>query len=438
MKNNVIEDDKQKIDKILEKRNFDSFVLYFSQKYSYDINDINHVIELMKNENSRNELLQKIRKVKNINKTPEISIFMDILKEQNGFIFEDEMSETMKFFTDNTNTQRFSSPKYTFQEIENEIIMKEGEEPDFEISEELRSAIFDNMPEDITEIEQKAYYIYIKLCQLLEYDSEYAYWNKIYEGEYPFGFSEEKLKNIKPGSKVICQDFSRIYNKLLNELGDEIQSYIIKRSEKERSHWLVGFYTSKVSAKLDSTDRSGDKTDDLTNVKIGRGIEGCHTISKIKNSVVRDDLYEMEAKVTGKEVKFFDGVASDCQGDYRDFDLKVEAFAEMVKNNQLSGSELVGTFIQFKNAGFFGPVIKNLSDPIKASFLLKKTVRDGRDRYERVIIFKDDGLKSNGNVYCIDTENGELSRIELEEAHKRIQNGELIYEDEKHTIDNFR
>lgn len=323
----------------------------------------------------------------------------------------------------------------------NLIIMNCDEEPEFEISDELYSAVFDNMPADITELDTKALYVYAKLCLLLEYDSEFAYWDKVYDEEYPNEFSEERLKKIKPGSKIICQDFSRILAKMINELGDGIDAVILKKTVEKRGHWLVGVKKGESTFTLDSTYASTEDINDLANVKMiycPTGLED----TTVDRYLKRKNNYENQLEKMIYLVNEYKETGVALLGDYKiiekEFEQKVEAFSEMIKSHDLKGSELAMVFLSFEKASFFGYYYSELGSSIEKVFLLKKYIVSGKEKYGRQIYFRSkDDLSRNNQVYCIDTENGDIFAEKYEDIKNKIVNGELMYEDEEHTLNDW-
>ncbi len=402
---------------------------------------VNNIMELLTDEEKYEGLLKKFEKVKNVQNTEDIQTIISIINESKGFLLDDVVSERIANITENYNFDRFTMPHYTFQEAGKNIVMRQEEEPEFEINDELRSAIFSDMPEEISTVEDKAFYIYAKLCKLLEYDSEYAYWSRIHEGEYPSNFSAEKLKSIVPGSKVICQDFCRIYTKLINELGDDIDAVILKRTEKKGGHWLVGVHTSKVSMEMDSTDMSDNKNFDLANVKAAGRITGIKFISTLDGdtsflNMYRENLDEITTSMLndGKEVVIPSAMV--WKYEKSDFETRLEAFSEVLKTHNIRGTELVISFLQFEKLGFFGEAM--FGRPLKKSFLLRKSMVDGKERYDRMIYFQQARTNGkNSSIYCIDSQNGDISTEGFDEIQARIESGELIFEDDEHNLDDF-
>lgn len=438
---NVSEQQKPKIQKILSTRGQQVFLSYISKKLNMDEQAVDNKMELLTNEEKYEGLLNELSKVKNIQNPEDIQAIISFINESKGFLLDDVVSERIDNITSNFNFDRFTMPHYTFREAGKNIVMRQEEEPEFEINNELRSAIFSDMPEDISTVEDKAFYIYAKLCKLLEYDSEYAYWDRIHEGEYPSEFSAKKLKGIIPGSKVICQDFCRIYTKLLNELGDGIDAVILKRTEKKGGHWLVGVHTSQVSMEMDSTDMSDNKNFDLANVKAAGRITGIKFISTLDGktseifNMYHDRLDEIISMVNNGNRGFIPTVMV-RKHKKSDFNTRLEAFSEVIKTHNIRGTELVISFLQFEKLGFFGETM--FGSPLKKSFLLRKSIDGGKERYDRMIYFQQDKKYGNNNsIYCIDTQSGDIYAEKFDEIQARVGSGELMFEDDEHTLDSF-
>ena len=86
------------------------------------------------------------------------------------------------------------------------------------VSDELKNAILSNMPRDFSDL-QKAIYIYIKMCKLLTYNTEYF-------AVAQTGDATLKHKNVgyitqitPKNNEVICYEFNLIYAKMLEYLG---------------------------------------------------------------------------------------------------------------------------------------------------------------------------------------------------------------------------
>lgn len=132
------------------------------------------------------------------------------------------------------------------------------------------------------------------------------------------------------------------------------------------------------------------------------------------------------------------GVLYDWENINKDFEQKVEAFSEMIKSHDLKGSELAMVFLKFEKASFFGSYHPDLGSSIEKVFLLKKYIVSGKEKYGRQIYFRSkDDLLRNNQVYCMDTENGDIFAEKYEDIKNKIDNGELMYEDKEHTLNDW-
>ena len=109
-------------------------------------------------------------------------------------------------------------PKIDIQAINRYLTTKDTVYREAVVDDDLRKAIFDGMPDDISDLE-KALYIYIKMCKTLTYDDEYYAVNQR-------GVATAKHQDIgyvstitPENNKVVCFEFNAIYSKFLSELG---------------------------------------------------------------------------------------------------------------------------------------------------------------------------------------------------------------------------
>ena len=78
------------------------------------------------------------------------------------------------------------------------------------------------------------------LFKSLNYDEGYFYRRITKDEKYESAFSKEHLESLRVGSKITCYDFSRIYVKLVDELGEDITPVMILTGANE-GHALAGF-----------------------------------------------------------------------------------------------------------------------------------------------------------------------------------------------------
>ena len=158
--------------------------------------------------------------------------FNNEIKEINGIQKEHLIYAAFKFFRENNAMEEYIMPnnivnrykdidslqKIDLQALNKHLITVDTKYKNIQIDENLKNAILNGMPEDISDLE-KAIYIYIKMCKLLTYDEEYFAVNQR-------GIATQKHKNIDyvssinlDNNKVVCFEFNLIYSKLLSELG---------------------------------------------------------------------------------------------------------------------------------------------------------------------------------------------------------------------------
>ena len=248
------------------------------------------------------------------------------------------------------------------------------------------------MPENLS-VEEKAIYIYCKLCKTLVYDQGYLYNDKLNEIYKP-DFSKQRVESVKPGSKVVCWDFSRIYAKFINDLNDKIAAVTVQVG----GHWLTGFYTDKISIGLEGIDYNEmDKTNDLTKLKNGVIPNGLDIMDK--DNILPDILRRMTELVTGeKPIETIDEYVAKLRKKPRkkvqeNFEKKFESFMEILQKKDIKGNEAVLTLISFTNCGFF-------TEDFVETYVGKKIIEDDKETYTRLVLMQKKNTKNN--VYVFD------------------------------------
>ena len=180
------------------------------------------------------------------------------------FYIEDieEYAQRYGSILDTYNMDRYTMPNYEFRANSSNILNHEirntriEEEPEWELNAELKQAIYEDVPDDLS-LEEKAIYIYVKLCKILKYDSTYDYRDRIPDkNKFISDFSKEHMESITPDTPISCYDFSRIFTKFISELKGDIEAVIIVEGANE-GHFKTGFYTNRVSAKLEAVNTRG-------------------------------------------------------------------------------------------------------------------------------------------------------------------------------------
>lgn len=127
---------------------------------------------------------------------------------------------------DMKNNYKFDSFK---AQISEQDIIRTTSEPEWNISPKLHEEVYKGMPENLT-LEEKAVYIYYRLCEILQYDEGFNYRTHKSQINYTSAFSKKHLESIEPNTKITCFDFARIYAKMINDMDDHIEGVIIRDS----------------------------------------------------------------------------------------------------------------------------------------------------------------------------------------------------------------
>ena len=341
---------------------------------------------------------------------------------------------------DAINIDRYVNPSYTFSMGPNitDNIVRDGEEPHWEITPEIHEAIFADMPQDLS-LEEQAMYIYCKMCTIFSYDEGYMYRDKLRKVNYESTFSKEHLEGLKPGDKITCYDFSRIYAKLINGLDGDITAVMILEGGNE-GHALAGFYTENVSATVEAINADSDKdaTNDLMKAKNGISLKGIKTISD-RSGIIEQAIDKVYPQILGKQPKSIKEYIQELKSIPQEQDvpndvvLKLQSLLEVMKANNISGNEFAQTLWGVGKTKYFGDT------KLERAYLgeLQKDV-NGSERYKRHILLRQPKQEKSQSfsreVYLIDTDTLDLTTCSEEDIIARLNSGELIYESEKHKL----
>lgn len=334
---------------------------------------------------------------------------------------------------DKINIDRYVNAEYEFNEIKQDAQMKDtvirrGEEPEWNINEELYKSIFQNMPEGLI-LEEQAIYIYYKLCEGLVYDEGYFYKNRIEDNRYENIFSKEHLESIKLGSKITCFDFARVFAKLVNELDENIEAVIIAEGEN-KGHFRTGFYTDKVSVMLEAVNIRSGKANDLMKAKNGVKLEGIKIISD-REGIIEKALNKVGKLIFGvRQVSIYEYVTDLIEKSIEEqssgFEEKLKSFIDVMKENKISGNEAVQTFNIFDRMDFFGENIDKV-------FLGRREYQNGKANYKRMILMRN-RENSCYKYYLLDSETLVWIGCETSEISEILKAGEFFYESERHKM----
>lgn len=352
----------------------------------------------------------------------------------------EELKRRYSQIFDEINIDRYVNRTYTFSTGPNitDTVIRNGEEPNWEMSPEIREEILADMPQNLS-LEEQAMYIYCKMCSIFSYDEGYLYRDKLNKVNYESTFSKEHLEGLMPGDKITCYDFSRVYAKLINELDGDITAVMILEGGNE-GHALAGFYTENVSATVEAINVASDKdsTNDLMKAKNGIKLKGVKTISD-REGVIEQALDKVYPQILGKQPQSIKEYIQELKSIPQEQDLpndvalKLQSLLEVMKSNNISGNEFAQTLWGVGKTKYFGDT------KLERSYLgeLQKG-ENGNERYKRHILLRQPKQEEteclSREVYLIDTDTLDLTTCSEEDIIARLNSGELIYESEKHKL----
>lgn len=324
------------------------------------------------------------------------------------------------------NIQKFKGTDYIIHE----------KEPDWKMNEELKIALYSDMPQDLS-CEEKAMYIYVKMCKILKYDEGFQYKRNCYRINYTPLFSEGHLENITPNFKITCVDFCRIYVNAVNQLKDNIEANIIHEENDE--HFSIGISTEKCSARLDAINltpnsNNDDKSNDLTRAKFGEKLEGIFPISD-EEKILETALNKVYPMVQNKEETSIESLLNKIKKAPRE-DVTPEPLdyinklIDNCKKIGIASNEFTITLNNILKRNFLG-------EKFDCSFLGQKVIAKRDMWYKRIIWLREKESEKEKNSYLIDTETLEISHRTDEEMKEALKKEKIIYESEKRKMPEF-
>lgn len=328
-----------------------------------------------------------------------------------------------KLYNSGYNLNMFAMPNYKFERsiFKNKNIERE-KELDFEINPKLKYEVYEGMPKDLS-VEEKAIYVYAKLCSILRYDENVSEIEdkSIYKSN---DFNKAFLESLEPNGQIICFDFARICAKFLNEI-DGVNAFVLL--EGVGGHFSVGFYTDKISTHLEAVNIKGeDSLNDLSRAQGKLELAGIETISD-KFNIIPQAINKACQAIYGREqttVADFVSQIKDQKHEEIQLDKLIEAFLETLKQNHICGNEATVMYNLFKRNGFFGIDIESI-------FIGDKHITDKGAFYQRKILLRQNGEK---NPYLIDIINLNSTQISLEEVASKLNSKQFVYENKKYHL----
>lgn len=348
----------------------------------------------------------------------------------------DSIIQSVKDIYQKFNTDRYVNPRYEFKRVGiTEEVIRTGDEPEWNINPALYDAIYKDMPENLS-LEEKAFYIYTKLCLVLEYNEEYLYRDKGISSSFEDDFSKGHLEEIVPGSKITCYDFSRIFAKMINEIDGDIEAVIISEGAN-RGHFSTGFYTDKISVKLEAININlngrKDPTNDLMKAKNGIKLRGITVISD-KEGIIDSSMDRVYESIYGKQALSVKSFVNELKNLPKtevidDIKAKLQSFIDVMRQKGITGNEFVQTLDGMCKANFFG-------DEVEKAYLGKRIEHDGEKHIQRMVLFRQKGKEQQEepSFYLIDTSTLEMAEPSAQQLIENLNSGSVIYESKEHKI----
>ena len=249
-----------------------------------------------------------------------LNSFVDVLGH-NEVYFDANVIENYEFLKENIKKVNYNklslgnNPKYTKKGI---------------VNEELKKIILHNIPDNFNKLE-KAFYIYLKMCSILDYDEDFAiaisYDNISNEANTSIHNDINNLPNITyKNNKVICQEFCLIYAKMLDEIGIDYE--IVGSNNYEDGHPKIHLLYDNCIFEADPTISVIDS--DICFVKNG--------IKAKEFSILTKDIYAKERFNKSIE-KVYNYISSTYNIKYKT--LRERFYKDQDKYKQLSFNEKI-------------------------------------------------------------------------------------------------
>jgi hypothetical protein len=234
------------------------------------------------------------------------------------------------------------------------------------VNEELRKLILKDMPPYLTLLE-KAIYIYIKMCKVLTYDEEFYAVHQ----RGPVALRHEEVENVAKitptNNRVVCYEFTAIYEKLVAELGISFSTYQALLNGFGGGHSNIELRIGKYIVEADAV--TSILNGDLMRAKVNQGLVGisCHN----KCQQTREEFYHayemvyrlianQEKQITGNEVgkqETFDDILPEYLGTtdkvrHVDAREKVDILVAKVNATKLQGMDAMAYILHLRRILF--------------------------------------------------------------------------------------
>ena len=292
---------------------------------------------------------------------------------------------------------------------------------------------------------QKSVYIYLKLCQLLTYDTEfYAVNQKGPRIKKHTNISH--VKEITPEhNDAVCYEFSVIYGKLLSQHTNTTHELVFKNSmfgsgQYGNDHTFLEIRSDKFLLRADSI--RGVMSSDLTNQKVGRQTTGLTCLNKSKDTAmefkqtlneVSEDLKTQTIKNAGNDLPtdFQSSVEAyramqDENAPYIDVRTRLDYMTKLVEDLGLTGIDALAYMLQLRKTTFS---TKEQYENVFINVLREQPVLPDGDIFSTAVVTLSDNYREKDAEceYVIYRPGEPLTEVPREEMCDLFNNGNLSY-----------
>ncbi len=415
------------------------------KEYKLNKKEVAEIFSVLEGNESLSELTDR-KKQENKHKVKLKSIFSFLKSRKNKALPEGENSIEEYYFGimeriiyGDYNLQFFLQKHNSYAEVfnlikdrrmaekdikRNSVVIGKEDEPDWKINDELKKYVYKDMPEDLSS-EEKAVWIYMKLCETLQYDD-----SRIFEDK-DNKININLLENVKPKSKVICFDFARLYAKFINSMQDDnIEAKVVGGKE----HFFVEVVSKDIIMSAEATGIIAN-TNEFFKVKMGVPIEGIHAsydpkgivqeLIKKFTPIIYKDVHTIKNYIDMLDTIRAEETEKDTKTEESELYNKLTSLEKTMQENNVSGTEAIMGTRTFAKLGFFGDNIENV--------WIKKKAQNREDgiKYKSCIVVG----KGDNDQFCIlDSECMKVLQMNREDLLERFKNGEYSYKDTNHVI----
>lgn len=366
-------------------------------------------------------------KIGQLSKTEFAYAAAEYLKKNNvmqNYAFPDKLEKRMQYLMDGRYIDFSAANKLL--ETEDTLYEKANLNP------ELKDAVLEQMPSDISGLE-KAAYIYAKMCTMLTYDNKFYAANQKGEAAEKHK-SLDYIEQITPqNNEVVCFEFNMIYAKLLHEQGLHFKSDYRNMMGEDygEGHADLAFRDGKFIVKADSV--SGILGGDIARAKLGLPFIGfeCESKNKRTQQEFQDSVSRMYELVQQQEREKSPWDEYDLLTENLkpvEFDEKESILLEKLKTTSLRGIDAMTYALQLRKALFSE---QELKDNVSIVILRNNEVAGQGPKLEAGAVIAMNGSnideRPNKTSYYYLSSDCELTSLTLEDIKTKLDDGTFEY-----------